>query len=164
MIARRPSRTYRLEEVLPAIPYPTASWPWGITPKLMAWSSAVLKHPLGTVIEDVVDGHPIVAQIQTHYGYGAHPEWAQRAHKGTSARALADASGKIIADPPEGWGDGPDDAFSGEAGGPRRDAGWALGAAGLALGASLGGPLGAVAGIAVAWALHRRLWPAQPSR
>jgi hypothetical protein len=105
-----PEKTYGLGEPLPAIPQKVVSWPWGGTPHLTQWSVEQLKFPLGTIIYDVVDGHPVLAQIQTHYSYGAHPDWPDKAHKGTSVFVPVTtdpSSGKSRAmhDPPEGWAD-----------------------------------------------------------
>jgi hypothetical protein len=104
----RPSREYRLNETLPPIGMKVVSWPWGQTPSLTQWALDQLKYPLGTIVQDVVDGHPVVAQIQTHDSYGAHPDRPRRAHKGTSVYVPAqiDDVGKLVAivDPPDGWG------------------------------------------------------------
>ena len=117
MIAKQPDRTYRLGDPLPAIPSPVASWPWPGSPTLTKWSVDMLKYPLGTLIYDVVDGHPVLAQIQTHSWYGAHPDWPATPHKGTSVfvPTTVNAAGKkvAIADPPDGWGEEPSVAVSG---------------------------------------------------
>ena len=109
MIAKQPEKTYRLGDPLPAIPVPVASWPWPGSPALTKWSVDMLKYPLGTLIYDVVDGHPVLAQIQTHSWYGAHPDWPATPHKGTSVYVptTVNASGKRVAisDPPDGWGE-----------------------------------------------------------
>jgi hypothetical protein len=52
----------------------------------------------------------VLAQIQTHYSYGAHPEWPDKAHKGTSVYvpvATDPQTGRSAAlrEAPEGWGD-----------------------------------------------------------
>jgi hypothetical protein len=158
MIVRRPARIFRLGDGLPAIDLPTVRWPWPITSALMAWSSQQLKYPLGTVILDVVDGHPVVAQVQTHEAFGAHTDWAPRPHKGTSVYALAGSDGKAAHDPPDRWADL--DSFSGETTDPpthgRHDGwGWVPGVLGLALGSAAGGPLGAVAGLTAGVLLSR---------
>src|SRR5208282_3364100 len=107
MIAKEPQKTYRFGEPLPAIPGPVTSWPWPGSVALTKWSVDMLKYPLGTLIYDVVDGHPVLAQIQTHTWYGAHPDWPATPHKGTSVfvPTTVDASGKKVAmaDPPDGW-------------------------------------------------------------
>jgi hypothetical protein len=108
-IVKSPSREFRLGEKLPPIPQKVVSWPWGSTPSLTQWSLDQLKYPLGTIIHDVVDGHPVIAQIQTHSYYGAHPDWSNKPHKGTSVFvpvARDEGSGKMVAlrDPPDGWG------------------------------------------------------------
>lgn len=92
---------------LPSLGMPTVSWPWKLSKTLQDWSAAQYHYPLGTVIQDVIDGHPVIAQIQVHDTYGAHPEIGVRLHKGTSVRvpATQDDSGKLVAlsDPPPGW-------------------------------------------------------------
>jgi hypothetical protein len=109
MIAKQPQKTYKLGDALPAIPGPVASWPWPGSAALTKWSVDMLRYPLGTLIMDVVDGHPVVAQIQTHSWYGAHPDWPATPHKGTSVfvPTTVNAAGKkvAIADPPDGWGE-----------------------------------------------------------
>jgi hypothetical protein len=108
MIVKTPSRVYQLGEHLPPVGMPVVSWPWGLTPSLQAWAEAQLHFPLGTVILDTVDGHPVIAQIQTHTGYGAHPEIPPTPHKGTSVFVPAVMSGNAmvaVKDPPAGWGD-----------------------------------------------------------
>src|SRR5271170_4318739 len=110
MIVKTPEREYRLgEKGLPPFDQRVVSWPWGGTPHLTRWSIDALKYPLGTIILDTVDGHPVVAQIQTHDTYGAHPEWGVKLHKGTSVFVpvvLDGSTGKEVAmrDPPDGWG------------------------------------------------------------
>jgi hypothetical protein len=112
-IVKTPDRTYALgEKGLPSLGQKVVSWPWGGTPHLTSWSLDALKYPLGTIIIDTLDGHPIIAQIQTHDTYGAHPEWGVKLHKGTSVFvpvAVDGVSGKEIAmrDPPDGWGVSP---------------------------------------------------------
>ena len=117
MLVKQPDRTYRLGDPLPAIPSPVASWPWPGSPTLTKWSVDMLKYPLGTLIYDVVDGHPVLAQIQTHSWYGAHPDWPATPHKGTSVfvPTTVNAAGKkvAVADPPDGWGEEPSVAVSG---------------------------------------------------
>ena len=109
MIAKEPQKTYKFGDALPAIPGTVTSWPWPGSTALTKWSVAMLKYPLGTLIMDVVDGHPVIAQIQTHSWYGAHPDWPSTSHKGTSVfgPTTINASGKkvAIADPPDGWGE-----------------------------------------------------------
>jgi hypothetical protein len=106
---RLPARAYHLGEHLPPIGMAVKPWAWGSSPSLTAWAQAQLRHPLGTIITDIVDGHPVVAQIQTHSDYGAHPDWAPTPHKGTSvfSPAIADAEGRLVAAmvPPPGWGE-----------------------------------------------------------
>jgi hypothetical protein len=110
MIVKTPDRTYNLgEKGLPSFDQKVVSWPWGGTPSLTKWSVDALKYPLGTIIVDVIDGHPVIAQIQTHDTYGAHPEWGIKLHKGTSVYVptVTDGeSGKTVAmrDAPDGWG------------------------------------------------------------
>jgi hypothetical protein len=109
-IVKAPDREYRLgEKNLPLLGQRVVSWPWGNTPNLSQWASGQLKYPLGTIIYDVVDGFPVIAQIQTHDTYGAHPEWGVKLHRGTSVFVPVEidtATGKAVAikDPPEGWG------------------------------------------------------------
>lgn len=109
MFAKQPLKPYKLGDPLPAIPGAVVSWPWPGSPALTKWSLDMLHYPLGTLIYDVVDGHPVLAQIQTHSWYGAHPDWPATPHKGTSVfvPATVSASGKKvpIADPPDGWGE-----------------------------------------------------------
>jgi hypothetical protein len=92
---------------LPPIGMAVVSWPWKLSKNLQDWSLAQLRHPLGTIVHDIVDGHPIVAQLQVHDTYGAHPEWGIKPHKGTSiyVPAVKNENGKLVAihDPPEGW-------------------------------------------------------------
>jgi hypothetical protein len=112
-IVKTPDRTYTLgEKGLPSLGQKVVSWPWGGTPHLTQWSLDALRYPLGTIIMDTIDGHPVIAQIQTHDTYGAHPEWGIKLHKGTSVYVpvtVDGSSGKEIAmrDPPEGWGVSP---------------------------------------------------------
>jgi len=109
MIAKQPQKTYKFGDSLPPIPGPVASWPWPGSAALTKWSIDMLHYPLGTIITDVVDGHPVIAQIQTHSWYGAHPDWPSTPHKGTSVfvPTTVNATGKKIpvADPPDGWGE-----------------------------------------------------------
>lgn len=154
MLIRKPEHEHHLGGPLPPVDIPTTPLPasWRM-PSITRWSVDALKLPLGTVIRDVVDGYPIVAQIQTHWSYGAHPEWPDKPHKGTSVFALAgpDASGRMIPikDPPPGWAE-EGDAMSGEVarewnrfGNPvlRTIRKWALPIAGTAAGAVFGGGL-----------------------
>jgi hypothetical protein len=109
-IIKTPSRTYQLGETLPPLGMPVVNWPWGNTPSLQGWAQQHLALPLGTIIIDTIDGHPVVAQIQTHEGYGAHPDWPNKPHKGTSVfvpAAPKEGGGALIAikDPPAGWGE-----------------------------------------------------------
>ena len=112
-VVKTPDRENHLgERGLPALGQKVVSWPWGGTPHLTQWSLDALHYPLGTIILDTIDGHPVIAQIQTHDTYGAHPEWGIKLHKGTSVYVpvVTDGStGKEIAmrDPPEGWGVSP---------------------------------------------------------
>ena len=108
MIVRQPSRPYRLGEPPPSLGWNTVRWPWGPSRELTEWSEKALRFPLGTVIEEVIAGHPAVIQLQTHDKYGAHPSQEPRPHKGVSVFALAahNDAGTLCAviDPPEGWG------------------------------------------------------------
>lgn len=108
MIVRQPSRPFRLGEPLPSLEWNTVRWPWGPSRELTEWSEKALKFPLGTVIEEVIAGHPAVIQLQTHDKYGAHPERTPTPHKGTSVFALAahNDAGQLCAviDPPSNWG------------------------------------------------------------
>jgi hypothetical protein len=120
MIVKTPEREYRLGETPPPLGQRVVSWPWGGTPHLTQWSLDALKYPLGTIILDTVDGHPVVAQIQTHDTYGAHPEWGVKLHKGTSVfvpTVVDGATGKFVAmrDPPDGWGVSPMGGWSEDA-------------------------------------------------
>jgi hypothetical protein len=110
MTIKLPDKTYQLGGPLPPIPQKVVSWPWGGTPHLTQWSIDQLQHPLGTLIYDVVDGYPVLAQIQTHYSYGAHPDWPDKAHKGTSVFVpvnIDSVTGKVspMRDVPDGWTD-----------------------------------------------------------
>ena len=176
MIIRRPDRSYSLKDKLPAINIPTTPIPkeWGPVPGLRAWSVKALSLPLGTIIQDVIDGRPIVAQVQTHYAYGAHPEWPAKPHKGTSVFALAGidpTTNTLVAfqDPPAGFAQGAD-SFAGEALGLATPLGhlveahghlptWLAPTAITITGALLGGPIGASIGLGCAlgarWALSR---------
>ena len=102
-IVKTPDRVYRLGELPPPLGQKVVSWPWGGTPHLTKWSVDALKYPLGTLIIDTIDGHPVIAQIQTHDTYGAHPEWGVKLHKGTSVFVPVSAEGTAMRDPPEGW-------------------------------------------------------------
>ena len=160
MIIKSPPRTYALGETPPPIGEQVRSWPWGGTPNLTAWSLAQLKYPLGTVIYDVVDGYPVIAQIQTHPSYGAHPDWPDKPHKGTSVfvPVTTDENGHAVAMKvaPAGWGQPAAEDTSGVAvsgdpptGGfkrPKHDIAIPLGGM---LGFMLGGPIGAVIGTVV---------------
>lgn len=110
-IVKTPDREYRLGENPPPLPQKVANWPWGNTPSLTKWSLDALKYPLGTIILDTIDGHPVIVQIQTHDRYGAHPEWGIKLHKGTSVfvPVTTDDAGRPVAvrDPPNGWGVSP---------------------------------------------------------
>jgi hypothetical protein len=83
--------------------------PWsGTAPaNLQAWATAMLRYPLGTIIRDTVSGVPVVARLECHDYYGAHPELAPKWHKGVSLYrpAQADALGKLqpLLSPPPGW-------------------------------------------------------------
>jgi hypothetical protein len=83
--------------------------PWsGVAPAaLQTWSMAMLRFPLGTVIRDTVNGVPIVARLECHDRYMAHPELPPAWHKGVTLYrpAARDASGKLVAltSPPPGW-------------------------------------------------------------
>ncbi len=102
-IIKTPDRTYQLGETPPPLPQKVVSWPWGGSPSLTRWALDALKYPLGTIIMDTIDGHPVIVQIQTHGTYGAHPEWGTRPHKGTSVFVPVDDAGHPVKDPPDGW-------------------------------------------------------------
>ena len=107
-IVKTPDRVYRLGELPPPLGQKVVSWPWGGTPHLTKWSVDALKYPLGTIIIDTIDGHPVIAQIQTHDTYGAHPEWGVKLHNGTSVFVPVAEDGRTaLRDPPEGWGVSP---------------------------------------------------------
>jgi len=160
MAVRTPTRKLRLGDPMPPFPFPVTRWKWPATPALTAWSEAQLKYPLGTIITDVVDGHPIVARIETHDAYGAHPEWAPKPHKGTSTYALADDSGLAIAAPPLAWGSPgvPDASFAGEQATLRKEAKFLLAGAGLLFGAVMLGPVGLLAGLAAGLSANWLIW------
>jgi hypothetical protein len=107
-IVKTPSRTYSLGETLPPLGMPVAAWKF-TSPNVTAFAQHILNLPLGTIIIDTIDGHPVIAQIQTHTEYGAHPEWTHVPHKGASlfSPAVQDSSGQMLAivSPPPGWGD-----------------------------------------------------------
>ena len=169
-ILKTPDHEIALEGKVPDIGFKVVSWPWGGTPNLTQWSIDQLKLPLGTIIFDTVDGHPVIAQIQTHYSYGAHPDMAPKAHKGTSVfvpTKINEETGKreAVKSAPDGWGN-PNLGINGDFGGDFgaidfRSA--ALGAgvfaplypigAGL-LGFGLGGPIGAGVGVAVGFGFN----------
>lgn len=100
-----PSRTFVLGDKLPPLPVPVVRWAWE-GPDSTAWAKAQLHYPLGTILLDVVDGHPVVAQLQTHHN---HPDWGPGGNKGVSmySPSRADESGATVAveTPPAGWGD-----------------------------------------------------------
>lgn len=85
------------------------AWPPSPPPSLalQVWAREQLRHPLGTVIRDVVEGVPVVARIECHFSYGAHPELPGRWHRGTSVYRPAERgpSGELVAltSPPPGW-------------------------------------------------------------
>jgi len=78
--------------------------PWTGAPSttLQAWAHEQLVHPLGTIIRDVVDGAPIVARIECHFAYGAHPEAPGHWHKGTSVYRPMQ-NGVALMTPPADW-------------------------------------------------------------
>ena len=108
MIVKQPSRPYRLGEPPPSLGWSTVRWPWGPSRELTEWSEKALRFPLGTVIEEVIAGHPAVIQLQTHDRFGARPDLPPKPHKGVSVFALAahNDAGTLCAviDPPDGWG------------------------------------------------------------
>ena len=67
MLVRKPEHEHHLGGSLPPLDIPHMPLPasWRM-PSLTQWSIDALRLPLGTLIKDVVDGYPIVAQIQTH--------------------------------------------------------------------------------------------------
>lgn len=93
------------------VPLPPLSsvvpWAGPPSPSLQAWAARQLGYPLGTVIRDTVDGLPVVARIECHFAYGAHPEQPGNWHKGTSVYrpAAPGPGGKLVAlaTPPDGW-------------------------------------------------------------
>jgi hypothetical protein len=107
-IIRTPSREYHLGETLPPIGLSVVEWAWGASPELTKWAQDHLNLPLGTVIVDTIAGHPAVAQVQTHYAYGAHPDAPHVPHKGTSvfSPSAKNDAGRMVAlqDVPPGWG------------------------------------------------------------
>jgi len=118
MVVIPPPRRYALGEAPPALPMQVASWPWGSSSALTKWSLDALKYPLGSILYDVVDGYPVLAQIQTHDRYGAHPEWGIKLHKGTSVFVPVGVDPKTgltgpLKTPPSGWGV-PTDTMAGE--------------------------------------------------
>jgi hypothetical protein len=187
VIVKQPSRPYRLGEPPPSLGWNTVRWPWGPSRELTEWSEKALRFPLGTVIEEVIAGHPAVIQLQTHDTYGAHPDWPAKPHKGVSVFALAahNDEGKLraVIDPPEGWGVAKDDDISGEEkpaapAAPKRwkpwvppgvtwqaltvarkGHPWLLAGAGLALGAlTLGTLPGVAVGLVAGWAANKIIW------
>jgi hypothetical protein len=82
---------------------------WTAPPSLalQVWARAQLVHPLGTIVRDVVEGQPVIARIECHYAYGAHPDQAPQWHKGTSvyrpARRTEGGAMVAITTPPDGW-------------------------------------------------------------
>jgi hypothetical protein len=90
----------RLGNVLP--------WTGAPSPALQAWALAQLRYPLGTIIRDTVAGAPVVARIECHYAYGAHPEAPGTWHKGASVYRPASydaTTGALvpISTAPAGW-------------------------------------------------------------
>ena len=82
--------------------------PWSGPPPagLQTWAAAQLVYPLGTVIRDTVGGLPVVARIECHYAFGAHPEAPGFWHKGTSVYRPAQRVGAqlvALTTPPPGW-------------------------------------------------------------
>jgi hypothetical protein len=111
-----------METPLPPLGMDVVRWPFKLSKTLQDWAYAQLHYPLGTIIQDVVDGHPVMVQIQVHDTYGAHPEWGIKLHKGTSifSPATRNENMKLVAmvDPPTGWPSSSDgSAVSGEFGG-----------------------------------------------
>jgi hypothetical protein len=77
-------------------------------PSLQAWAASLLKYPLGTVVRDTLAGLPIVARIECHDFYGAHPERPPTWHKGASVYRPAErdpSTGRLTAvtSPSAGW-------------------------------------------------------------
>jgi GH24 family phage-related lysozyme (muramidase) len=105
-VVKKPDRQYNFGDILPPLGIPVISWPWRLSKTLQDWSGAQLHLPLGTIIQDVVDGHPIIAQVQVHDTYGAHPEWGVKPHKGTSIYVpyhVVDGKRVAYELPPPGW-------------------------------------------------------------
>jgi hypothetical protein len=176
MNVRQPARPYRLGEPPPPLGRNVVRWPWKPSEDLTEISEKALRFPLGTVIEETIDGHPAVIQLQTHDKYGARPDLPAKPHKGVSVFALAahNDRGQLCAviDPPAGWGTASSseggDSMAGELGPPppkrkwrpwvppgvswraitatRAGHPWLLAGAGLALGALT---LGALPGAVV---------------
>ena len=91
---------------LPPLGVEVVLWPWGMSPNLKAWALAALRYPLGTIIRDVVDGKPVIAQITCHDRYGDDPSRPPVWHKGTTCYALGErVAGRLVAmqEPPAGW-------------------------------------------------------------
>jgi len=97
-VSQCPVALPKLDNVLPWTGAPPAA--------LQTWAAAQLRFPLGTVIRDTVSGVPVVARIECHFAYGAHPEQPGSWHKGTSVYrpAQRDAAGNLVAmtTPPPG--------------------------------------------------------------
>jgi hypothetical protein len=106
MIVKIPNHVYQLNEALPPLGMQVVSWPWGASAVLTEWSKRMLQYPLGTIIYDVIEGHPVIAQLQTHHN---HPDWGPGGNKGTSVYvpALPNEHGHLAAiqGVPDGWGD-----------------------------------------------------------
>lgn len=76
------------------------------TPGLQQWASAQLHYPIGTIIRDAIGGRPVIARIECHFKYGAHPEAPGNWHKGTSVYQPARRQGGrlvAIVDLPGDW-------------------------------------------------------------
>lgn len=68
---------------MPPIPEPAV--PWGdraMSPALQRWCVDQLKHPLGTVIRDTVDGVDVIGRMECHTFYGLQPDRPETPHKG----------------------------------------------------------------------------------
>lgn len=86
----------------------TVPWQAPVSQALTRWALDQLRHPLGAIVRDTVEGVPVVGRIECHFSYGAHPDQPGRWHKGTTLyhpAPLDPATGHRtpLRTPPEGW-------------------------------------------------------------
>lgn len=86
----------------------TLAWDNIAAPGLHAWASSLLSLPLGTRVRGVVNGIPVVADVERHDRYGNNPSAPVNAHKGVTVRRaatidLGTGARVPLAVPPIGW-------------------------------------------------------------